>query len=81
MRSCSPKRGLVFWRAAYGGPRGVGCDGAVWVVRGSVAGQDASVVGVVVGDGRGSVLADDVDVEINKALAADVGIRTSDAVG
>ncbi len=50
-------------------------------MRGTVAGQNAGVGGVVVGDGRGSVLADDVDVEIDESLAGDVGIRASDAVG
>lgn len=46
-----------------------------------MAGEHAGVGGVVVGDGLRSILADHVDIEIDEALSAEVGIRASDAVG
>ena len=45
-----------------------------------MTGEDAGVGGAVVDDGRGSILGDDVDIEIYQALATDAGIGASHAV-
>jgi hypothetical protein len=50
------------------------------IVRGLMANQDAGVGRAIVGDGQATVGADDIDVEVDQALAADGSTDGSHAV-
>src|SRR5579883_1269475 len=78
--SARAARGSVLDSHHLGQDRSIHGDAAIRVVRGIVAGQRASVCGMVIRNGRAVILADYVHIEINQPFAGYAGVHRSHTV-